>query len=52
MKWWPVMTLNRYDQAEIVDRIKEYYDCYQLLTYATSDEYVDLYNRMDQEVGL
>ena len=41
--------INRYDQAEIVDRIKEYYDCYQLLTYATSDEYVDLYNRMDQE---
>jgi len=44
--------INRYDQAEIVDRIKEYYDCYQLLTYATSDEYVDLYNRMDQEEGL
>ena len=44
--------INRYDQAEIIDRIKEYYDCYQRLTYATSDEYVDLYNRMDQEEGL
>ena len=44
--------INRYDQAEIIDRIKECYECYQLLTYATSDEYVDLYNRMDQEEGL
>lgn len=38
--------LNRYTQEEIIDRISEYYGAYEMLTHATSDEYVDLYNRM------
>lgn len=41
--------LNRYTQEEIIDRIQEYYGAYQLLTHATSDEYITLYNRMDAD---
>ena len=40
------------EHEELIEILTEMQDCYQLLTYATSDEYVDLYNRMDQEVGL
>jgi len=42
--------INRYTHDEIIDRILEMYDCYALMTYATSDEYIELVNRKEEEV--
>jgi hypothetical protein len=38
---------ERYEQAEFVDYLNIIHGDYLLMQHATSDEYVDLYNRME-----
>jgi len=39
--------INRYTHEEIMERIKDLYEAYSLLTYLSSDEYIDLINRRE-----